>query len=98
MNKTEQRYAMELDLAVKAGHFVWWEYEPIRLKLAPQTTYTPDFLVLNTDRTLDFHEIKGSHWEDDARAKFKIAVEKYWMFGFKVVQFTKDGVKIEDFR
>ena len=46
MNKTESRYAEHLQIKLLAGEILEWRFEPIRLKLAPKTFYTPDFAVV----------------------------------------------------
>lgn len=72
MNKLEARYAEYLKAQEIAGDVLWWKFEPVRLVLAPRTTYTPDFLTMLADETLEFVEVKG-HWQDDARCKIKVA-------------------------
>jgi hypothetical protein len=78
MNKTEQAMADHLRLLVIAGEVAEWWFEGITLRLAKLTRYTPDFLVLLTDGTLECWEVKG-HWEDDARVKIKVAAEMFPM-------------------
>ncbi|MAH46984.1 DUF1064 domain-containing protein [Candidatus Pacearchaeota archaeon] len=85
MNKTEERYAVELDVRQKAGDIAWWAFEPLKLRLADRTFYTPDFMILHTDGALEIVEIKG-HWEDDARVKIKVAAKQYWMFRFTALR------------
>ena len=88
MNKSEMRYASTyLDLLKKAGEILEWKFEPFNLRLADNTFYKPDFLVVYPDR-LEIHEYKG-HWEDDARVKFKVAAEHHWWFKFVAVQLIK---------
>lgn len=86
MNKEEAAYAWELDMRIKAGEIAWYAFEPMRLKLADRTTYTPDFLIMYQTGAMEFVEVKGGHWEDDARVKLKVAAETYWMFRFRVVR------------
>jgi len=81
MNKTEEKYAAELQSALLAGEIIWWAFEPWKFRLAPLTTYTPDFGVMRPDGLIEVQEVKG-HWEDDARVKIKVAAEMYWMFKF----------------
>lgn len=46
MNGTERRYAAEvLEPRRMAGEILRWDFEPITFRLAPRTTYTPDFVV-----------------------------------------------------
>jgi len=76
MNKTEERFAAELDAMQREGAIVEWKFEAIRLKLAHRTTYTPDFFIRYADGRLRFVEIKG-FLRDDAAVKFKLAREAY---------------------
>ena len=43
-----------------------------QFKLADDTRYTPDFMVMLADGQLQSHEVKG-YWTDDARVKTKVA-------------------------
>jgi hypothetical protein len=82
MNKTEQAYADLLERnKLYVGDFVWWAFEAMKFKLAPNTFYTPDFVVMLDDGTIELHEVKG-HWEDDARVKIKVAASMF-PFTFK---------------
>lgn len=85
MNKTEQRYAGQLDLLKHAGEIIDWRFEPFKLRLAYRTFYTPDFVVILPDGAIRIIEVKA-HWEDDARVKIKVAAEVYWWFEFVAVQ------------
>lgn len=76
MNGTERRYAEHLELRKVAGEVEWYAFEAVKLRLAKLTYYTPDFLVMLADGTLEAHEVKG-HWEDDARVKIKVAAETF---------------------
>lgn len=78
MNKTEAAYAARLDQRRMAGEVVWFKFEGIKLRLANNTFYTPDFFVMLADGALEAHEVKG-YWVDDARAKIKIAADLYPM-------------------
>jgi hypothetical protein len=76
MNQTEQAYADRLKLLQHAGQIAWFKFEGLKLRLADNTFYSPDFAVMLADGTLECHEVKG-HWQDDARAKIKIAADLY---------------------
>jgi hypothetical protein len=76
MNKTEQAYAVTLELAKQAGEVAWYKFEGIKFRLADNTFYTPDFIVMAVDGVLQAHEVKG-YWQDDARVKIKIAADLY---------------------
>jgi len=78
MNKTEAAYAQMLEQRRAAGEVAWFKFEGIKLRLADNTFYTPDFFVMMADGALEAHEIKG-YWVDDARAKIKIAADLYPM-------------------
>jgi hypothetical protein len=76
MNKTEAEYNSELDLQKRVGQIEWFMFEGIKLRLADNTFYTPDFFVMLPDGTLQAHEVKGV-WEDAARIKIKVAASLY---------------------
>lgn len=76
MNKTEAAYAAYLESLRAAGHVLWYRFEGVKLRLADNTFYTPDFAVMASDGQLECHEVKG-HWQDDARVKIKVAAEQY---------------------
>lgn len=86
MNETEQRYATYLDQLRLAGDVLWWKFEPVKLLLAPQTTLTPDFMVMLADGALEMHDVKGAKaiYTDDAKVKMKLAADTY-PFVFRVV-------------
>lgn len=91
MNKLEQQYAAHLEgLKLLGGVESFW-FDALKLRLADNTFYTPDFLVQKIDGHLEVHEVKG-FWEDDARVKIKVAAA---MFPFRFVAVTakrkKDG-------
>lgn len=92
MNKTEARYAAHLALLQHAGEVLWWRFEGIKLRLADNTFYTPDFAVLASDAVMEIHEVKG-FWEDDARVKIKVAADQYpFRFkAFKAEQIKRGG-------
>lgn len=98
-NKTEAAYEELLKAQVQCGEIVWFKFASVTLKLAKDTRYTPDFVVLLPDGTLEMHEVK-SIWLGDAKAKIKIASELY-PFVFKAIYaVTKKcggGWKVESF-
>jgi len=95
MNKTEAAYAKALELRRTAGEILWFKFEGIKFRLAANTFYTPDFAVMLADGALEAHEVKG-FWEDDARAKIKIAADMY-PIRFIAIQKAGAGWKIEEF-
>lgn len=85
MNKTEAAYAASvLEPGKASGEILWFKFEGLKLRLADNTFYTPDFAVMLADSSIECHEVKG-HWQDDARAKIKIAADLY-PFRFIAVQ------------
>lgn len=79
MNKTEARYAAHLDVLKHQGQILWYEFEGIKLRLADRTHLTMDFAVMLSNGMLQMHDVKGAKAivEDDARAKMKVAADKY---------------------
>lgn len=91
MNKTESAYAADLERRKIAGEVVWFKFEGVKLRLADNTFFSPDFFVLLANGQLEAHEVKG-HWMDDARVKIKIAADMYPMRFIAVkVKAKKDG-------
>ncbi|WP_313453240.1 DUF1064 domain-containing protein [Stutzerimonas nitrititolerans] len=83
MNKTEARYAQLLDQRKLAGEVLWYAFEAVKLKLADNTHLTVDFFVLLSNGELQAHDVKGAKAmvEDDAKAKMKVAADKFpWPF------------------
>lgn len=76
MNKTEEAYSLLLETRRHAGEVLWFKFEGVKLRLADNTFYTPDFSVMVAGGQIEMHEVKG-HWMDDARAKIKIAADLY---------------------
>lgn len=76
-NKTEASYeATVLRPAMQAGEIAWYRFEGLKLRLADNTFYTPDYAVMLGDGQMEVHEVKG-FWTDDARVKIKVAAEQY---------------------
>ena len=76
MNGTEKLYAETLEQRRRAGEIAEYLYESVKLRLADNTFYTPDFFVMLPDGTIEFHEVKG-FWELHSRVKIKVAADKY---------------------
>ena len=76
MNGMEKKYAAYLELRRITGEILEWRFEPLKLRLAPKTYYTPDFLLLMPDRRIELHETKG-FMEEDANVKIKVAREMF---------------------
>ena len=76
MNQTEKDYAALLEQRRIVGEVSWYRFEGLKFRLADNTFYTPDFAVMLASGQLEAHEVKG-FWQDDARAKIKIAADMY---------------------
>lgn len=76
MNKSEEAYSKTLEDRKHSGEVSWFKFEGVKFRLADNTFYTPDFLVMTANGELEAHEVKG-FWQDDARAKIKIAADLY---------------------
>lgn len=76
MNRTEQAYAEFLSRLQAAGGILWHKFEGVKLRLADNTFYTPDFVLMQPDGRIECHEVKG-FWQDDARVKIKVAAHMY---------------------
>ena len=99
MNGMEKRYAAHLDIRLAVKEIAGWKFEPLKLKLAPTTFWTPDFELVMPDGRIELHETKG-HWEDDARVKIKVAAQAFPEFLIVAVTWEKRNKiwRFEEFR
>ncbi len=86
-SKLEKRYAELLDLHVKSGVILDARYEAMKLRLADNTHYTPDFFLTFPDR-FEFHETKGFK-RTSGMLKIKMAAQQYPHFRFVMVEAGK---------
>ncbi len=94
MNSLERRYAQHLHSRRLAGEIHSFSFERHNLKLADRTYYRPDFEVMLTDGTIEFHEVKG-FMRDDANVKIKVAAQQFPQYVFRLVRWDrKAGWKI----
>lgn len=97
MNKLEERFSLYLEDKKQLGELIWWAYEPIRLRLGKDSTYTPDFFVMTKDLELQVYESKG-RWIEPGRTKIKVAAGMYPFRFFGVMWDSKEKKwKIEEF-
>lgn len=85
MNKLELQYQHRLELLKRAGEIIHHRFEPIKFRLADNTSYKPDFMVTKNDR-IEFHEVKG-FMRDDANVKLKVVAELFPEFAFLLVTY-----------
>lgn len=98
MNRTETEFSHRLQVMLKSGEIVDWEYESTTLRWGEidPISYTPDFTV--TSHTIlagedsypftkiIFIEVKGAHiWAKDIQ-KFKAARNQFTRFEFQLFQ------------
>jgi len=96
MNRLEKGYSELLELLKKSGEIVEWMYEPVKLRLAYKTFYTPDFLVIKKE-CMEFHETKG-FMRDDAAVKLKCAAQIYPWFRFILIKREKQNWIIKEIK
>lgn len=83
MNGAERAYAGHLEGLRVMGLVQWYKFEPVKIRLADKTFYEPDFMVMDKQGLIEFHEVKARWsdgkpgWEDDARVKIKVAAESF---------------------
>jgi hypothetical protein len=90
MNKLEEAYAWELEKWKREGIIKEWKFEAITLKLAFDTRYTPDFMVIDASDVVQFHETKGPFRREDSFIKIKVAVAEFPFFDFFLVTRDKE--------
>lgn len=97
-NKTEAEYARHLEQEKQAGRILAYWYEPWKIRIADTCTWTPDFVVMDSDGLIEWHDTK-SWWtkakkvgiEEDALIKMKAAAEMYPQFKV-LATWKRDGV------
>lgn len=98
MNKTEAKYAKHLEYEKSAGRILFYGFESMRIRLADLCGYTPDFMVIDIDGHIEFHDTKAYYKNkkkpgitDDALIKMKVAAEQYPFFRI-LATWERDGV------
>ncbi|RKP44769.1 hypothetical protein D7S86_27180 [Pararobbsia silviterrae] len=93
MNKTEGQYADFLEEQKRIGKVLFWKFHPFNVRLANNTFYEVDWLVLPFDMVLEIHETKGGRTTDKGQLKLKLCGEVLPVFRMKkVIKQTKaDG-------
>lgn len=78
-NKTEAAYEATLRARQAGGDVAWYRFEGLKLRLADNTFYTPDYAVMLSSGQIELHEVKGAPgiFTDDAKVKVKVAAEMY---------------------
>jgi len=95
MNKVEAKYALILETLKRNGNILEYYYEPLKFRLGDNCYYTPDFMIIDSNGIISFEEIKGGYITDDSIIKWKMVVEKYPYFNFRMIQYNvKNGYQI----
>lgn len=94
MNKTEGKWSKVLDEMMATGAIVRWDFEPEKLRLADGAYYTPDFRVILSDLTIEFHEIKG-FMREAAAVRLKVAADQH-PYVFKLIRWKNKQWKVEE--
>lgn len=76
MNRTESAYGKVLARLKGTGEILDYWFESVKLKIGEKCFYTPDFLVMLPDGTLEIHEVKG-RMMDDAQVKLRAVRDKF---------------------
>lgn len=98
-NKTESAYGEHLRLRQIAGEVEWYKFEGLKFRLADNTFYTPDYVVMLAGGMIEIHEVKG-YWQDDAKVKIKVASDMYPFRFVAIKQKAKKdggGFSVEEF-
>jgi len=108
-NKLEAAYEQHLETLKRAGMIVDFKFEGIKLRLADNTFYTPDFIVFDDDGVVELHDTKGTTkrkksdgskvaapWiEEDAKLKLKLVAELYPFRVFAIFKTTNGWERME---
>jgi hypothetical protein len=94
MNRTELKYSEYLTFLLRSGEILDWSFESEKLRLADRTFYTPDFMVMNKDKEIEFHEVKG-FMRDDANVKIKVAAELH-PYRFKLIKLVRGKFEVTE--
>jgi hypothetical protein len=103
MNRVEQQYEQHLRERQLVGEIRWYWFEALKLRLADNTYYTPDFIVVGNDLALEAHEVKAEWstgkpgWHEDARVKIKVAAEIFPMRFIGVCRMRDGSWQFEEF-
>lgn len=86
MNKLEAAYQAVLEARKNAGEIIDFRYEPFKIRLAGNTTITPDFAVLTIDGMIELHDCKGFLFPEHNRVKWKVGVDQFPWFVWVLVR------------
>lgn len=82
MNKTEAEYAELLEKRRLNGEVIAWKFHPMNVRLADNTFYEVDFLVVAKNLEVQIHETKGTYTTEVGNIKIKLCAEVLPWFRF----------------
>lgn len=86
-NKTEKEFGAILQSRVNRNEFQGpVRFEAVKLRIAGNCYFTPDWMVYDNAGRPVFFEVKGAHIWDDAKVKFRAAVELHQWASFECWQ------------
>ena len=101
MNRTETEFRDQLSLRKNAGEILEYWFEPFSLRLtssvpggAQGARYTPDFMILHSDLTIEIVDVKGTGPDDiagDVRLKAAAELFSLWRFSKAKKRTKKNG-------
>lgn len=98
MNNTERAFAALLAEWQHMGTIVWWKFHPMRVRLAKNTYYEIDFLVLRSDGLIVIYETKGGYTSEKGQMKIKLCAEALPVFKIiKAVKSKSGGWNFDEF-
>lgn len=86
MNLTEAAYGSILEAMKHKGEIKDYGFERLRLRLADNLWYWPDFDIVLPDGSIQIHEVKGGFIREDSWIKIKMAAEVYPQWAFYLCQ------------
>lgn len=89
-NKTEEEFGRILDARIRKNE-LWGPlmFEGVKLRIAGNCYFTPDWFCFDPNGRPTFFEVKGAHIWDDAKVKFKAAQEMHKWAMFEMHQKSK---------
>jgi len=100
MNGTEREFELVLRARKQAGEVIEYEFEAFKLRYGDdfKATWTPDFMLLLADGTIELVDVKGGGgFEPATLVKVKAIAAKFWYFRIVAEQRTRGGWKRTEF-
>lgn len=97
LNKTELAYKERLQGLLAEGRILWFKFHPFNIRLAKNTHYRVDVLVLASDCVLELHEIKGGYTSEKGQMKIKLAAEALPVFRMVKAELLRGEWRVSNF-